>query len=44
MIDEAEFELKFEVCLIEADEWWDNLEPEERVTIYIRNKEKEGGR
>jgi len=35
-MDEAEIELKFEAVLIDADNWWDNLEQEERVEIYVK--------
>ncbi|MEK6879873.1 MAG: hypothetical protein AABY22_09715 [Nanoarchaeota archaeon] len=38
---EAEYELKFEACLIESEEWWNKLEDDERVTLYLRNREKD---
>lgn len=40
-IDLAEFELKLEATLDDAEKWWDSIEPEEKATIYIRNKDKD---
>jgi hypothetical protein len=40
-IDQAEFELKMEVTLDEADKWWEDIDPEEKATIYIRNKDRD---
>ena len=40
-IDEAEFEAKLEVTLDQAEEWWENLEPEVKATIFINKDEKQ---
>lgn len=38
-IDQAEFEVKLEATLDEAEKWWENLEPEEKATIFITKTE-----
>lgn len=47
-MDECEMEARFEAVLIDADHWWDNLEPEERVEVYVdvthKKSSKEGGK
>ena len=35
-IDESELELKFEATLMEAEEWWEKAEDEEKVEMYVK--------
>ncbi len=33
-------EAKLEILTIDAEEWWEQLEPEERVEIYLKEEKK----